>query len=196
MKEQKLNSRQLQALATKNKIYKTSIELMEKKGYENIKVEEICKKAGVSIGSFYNYFNSKNDILIEIFKRADDYFQNEVANNLVSTNSLDLIVEFFDYYAKYNELVGIDTMKQLYNANNKLFVQKGRFMQILLKEIIERGQLKGEIFKDMTADELDEYLFVAARGVAYHWCINDGQYHLTQFMHNYFARLIVIFRQN
>lgn len=31
MEEQKLTSRQLQAEATKNKIYKTSIELLEKK---------------------------------------------------------------------------------------------------------------------------------------------------------------------
>lgn len=91
---------------------------MEKKSYDNIKIEDICGSAGVSVGSFYNYFKSKNDILIEIYKRADNYFHDEVVDNLTSIHSLDRIVEYFDYYAKYNESVGIDTMKQLYNSNN------------------------------------------------------------------------------
>ena len=194
MEEQKLTNRQIQALKTKNKIYKIAIELYGEKGYENIKIEDICKKAGVSVGSFYNYFKSKNDILIEIFKRADDYFENEVVDNLKSINSLDKIVEFFDYYANYNEIVGIDTMKQLYNFNNKLFITKGRYMQNSLQDIISKGQSKDEISKNMTVDEISKYLFIAARGIAYDWCLHDGEYDIKEFMNNYFKQLVIIFR--
>jgi len=194
MNEQKLTSRQIQAKATKNKIYQVSIELLKKKGYEDLKVEDICKNAGVSVGSFYNYFKSKNDILMEIFKIADDYFENEVENQLNSTNSLNQIVEFFDYYANYNVLIGIDTMKQLYTFNNKMFVQKGRFMQTLLQEIISKGQNKNQISSIMTVEEIGNYLFIAARGIAYDWCIHDGNYDLKEFMHNYFSKLVSIFK--
>ena len=100
MKNEKLTTRQIQALTTKNKIYKIAIELMEKNGYENIKIEDICKKAKVSVGSFYNYFKSKSDILNEIFKRADNYFESEVIDNLKSINSLDKIIEFFTLLCK------------------------------------------------------------------------------------------------
>ena len=194
MNEQKLTSRQIQAKATKNKIYQVSIELLKKKGYEDLKVEDICKNAGVSVGSFYNYFKSKNDILMEIFKIADDYFENEVENRLNSTNALNQIVEFFDYYANYNVLIGIDTMKQLYTFNNKMFVQKGRFMQTLLQEIISKGQSKNQISSIMTVEEISNYLFIAARGIAYDWCIHDGNYDLKEFMHNYFSKLVSIFK--
>jgi len=194
MNEQKLTSRQIQAKATKNKIYQVSIELLKKKGYEDLKVEDICKNAGVSVGSFYNYFKSKNDILMEIFKIADDYFENEVESRLNSTNSLNQIVEFFDYYANYNVLIGIDTMKQLYTFNNKMFVQKGRFMQTLLQEIISKGQSKNQISSIMTIEEISNYLFIAARGIAYDWCIHDGNYDLKEFMHNYFSKLVSIFK--
>ena len=194
MNEQKLTSRQIQAKATKNKIYQVSIELLKKKGYEDLKVEDICKNAGVSVGSFYNYFKSKNDILMEIFKIADDYFENEVENQLNSTNSLNQIVEFFDYYANYNVLIGIDTMKQLYTFNNKMFVQNGRFMQTLLQEIISKGQNKNQISSIMTVEEISNYLFIAARGIAYDWCIHDGNYDLKEFMHNYFSKLVSIFK--
>lgn len=196
MEQEKLNNRQLQAINTKNKIYKIAIELMDKKGYENIKIEDICKKAGVSVGSFYNCFKSKNDILIEIYKRGDDYFLNEVANNLSSEHFIDKIVEYFGYYAKYNIEVGIDTMKQLYNSNNKLFITKGRYMQSLLQDIIQQGQEKNEVSKDMSSEDITEYLFIAARGIIYNWCLHDGNYGLWEAMNKYMNRLIIIFKNN
>ncbi|MBD7912840.1 MULTISPECIES: TetR/AcrR family transcriptional regulator [Clostridium] len=196
MKNQGLTSRQLQAQKTKNKLYKISIELLEKQGYEKLKIEDICKKAGVSVGSFYNYFNSKNDILIEVYKRADNYFENEVKNNLTSTNNLDKIIEFFDYYGKYNDIVGIDIMKQLYNSSNKIFPQKGRLMQVLLKEIILEGQSKNEISSNMTPEEICDYLFISARGLIYDWCLHDGTYNIVEAMHKYISLLITIFKAN
>jgi hypothetical protein len=194
MKKQKLTNRQVQALTTKNKIYNIAVEMMEKNGYENIKIEDICKKAEVSVGSFYNYFESKSDILNEIFKRADNYFEFEVIENLKSTNSLDKIVEFFTYYAKYNEIVGIDAMKQLYKFNNKLFITEGRYMQNSLEDIISKGQSMVEISKNMSVDEISKYLFIAARGIAYDWCLHDGNYDIKEFMNNYFKQLVIIFR--
>ncbi|MBW9151580.1 TetR/AcrR family transcriptional regulator [Clostridium estertheticum] len=193
MDEQKLNNRQLQALNTKNKIYKSAIDLMDKKGYKNIKIQDICKKAGVSVGSFYNCFKSKNEILIEIYKRADEYFIKEVANNICCDNATNEIIKYFDYYAKYNVQVGIDTMKLLYNSNNKLFITKGRDMQNLLNIIIERGQERNEISNEMTKESITEYLFIAARGVVYNWCLYDGKFDLLEAMNEYMKRFIIIF---
>ena len=155
MKKQKLTNRQVQALTTKNKIYNIAVELLEESRYENIKIEDICKKAEVSVGSFYNYFEF------------------EVIENLKSINSLDKIVEFFTYYANYNEAVGIDAMKQLYKFNNKLFIAEGRYMQNSLEDIISKGQSEGEISENMSVDEISKYLFIAARGIAYDWCLHD-----------------------
>ncbi|MBX4264651.1 TetR/AcrR family transcriptional regulator [Clostridium estertheticum] len=194
MDEEKLNNRQLQALNTKNKIYKSAIDLMDKKGYKNIKIQDICKKAGVSVGSFYNCFKSKNEILIEIYKRADEYFIKEVANNIYCDNATNEIIKYFDYYAKYNVQVGIDTMKLLYNSNNKLFITKGRDMQNLLNIIIERGQEKNELSNEMSKESITEYLFIAARGVVYNWCLYDGKFDLLEAMNEYMKRFIIIFK--
>ncbi|MBU3099024.1 MULTISPECIES: TetR/AcrR family transcriptional regulator [Clostridium] len=194
MDEEKLNNRQLQALNTKNKIYKSAIDLMDKKGYKNIKIQDICKKAGVSVGSFYNCFESKNEILIEIYKRADEYFIKEVANNIYCDNATNEIIKYFDYYAKYNVQVGIDTMKLLYNSNNKLFITKGRDMQNLLNIIIERGQEKNELSNEMSKESITEYLFIAARGVVYNWCLYDGKFDLLEAMNEYMKRFIIIFK--
>lgn len=189
MKGKKLTKRQLQAIDTKNKIYNVAIDLMERKGFDNITIEEIAKKAGVSIGSFYHYFNSKNDILVEIYKIGDEFFQN-VRDNFKGQTALEKIVEFFDFYATLNVSTGIDTAKQLYTANNKMFIKKGRYMQALLTEIITEGQKNGEIISTKPATDITEFLFIAARGLVYDWCLHEGSYDLEDSMTQYITRLL------
>jgi len=47
-------------------------------------------------------------------------------------------------------------------------------MQILLKEIVLEGQNKNEIISTMTPDEICDYLFIAARGIVYDWCLHNA----------------------
>ncbi|MDP4172113.1 MAG: TetR/AcrR family transcriptional regulator [Bacillota bacterium] len=193
MIEKKQTKRQLQAIQTKSKIYETAIELMKAKDFQDITIEEICGNAGVSVGAFYHYFSSKNDFLIEMYSRADHYFLEEVNQKLNSAQPIEKIIEFFDVYAKYNDMIGISTMKQLYHANNHLFITKGRGMQNVLEDIIADGQQKGEILQEMSPEAITEYLFIAARGVTYDWCLHDGQFSLIEQMQQYMSRLVKIF---
>lgn len=194
MEKGKLNSRQVQAINTRNNIYNIAFELMKRKGFNNITIEDISEKAGVSVGAFYHYFNSKNDILFEVYRKADEYFKENVANKIVSEDSLDQIVEFFLHYARYNKLTGIDFTKILYNTENKLFIQQGRFMQVLLRDIIGNGQGKNEITLDMTSDAITDYLFIAVRGVIFDWCLHDGDYDIEDNVQNFVKRLSIIFK--
>lgn len=186
----KLTNRQIQSLNTQRKIYNRAMELIEKKGFQNITVAEICKEAGVSIGSFYNCFPSKNAILDEVFKVADDFFLDVVADNIQDQDTIGKIIQYFHYYAEYNVNRGIDFIKQLYNVQNNLFITKGRHMQAVLKTILAEGQEKGEITADISVDEMVDYLFIAVRGVVYHWCLNDGSYDLVSHVDSYVSRLV------
>lgn len=192
--EEKLTNRQIQAINTKNKIYNAAVELLENTGYQNIRIEDICKQAGVSVGSFYTHFNSKNDILVEIFKRADDYFRSEVAKSLENKSALDKIKDFFDYYAKYNESLGIDMVIQLYNFQNKMFITEDRYMQRLLNEIISETQKKGYLSLDIPSVEITKQLFIVARGVVYDWCLHDGGYNIREAIRNFIKRMLSTFQ--
>lgn len=188
--KKKLTKRQIQAKNTRQKIYNISIDLMKKKGFNNITIAEICSAANVSIGSFYNYFESKYSILDEIFKIADDFFLDVVTHNIKGNTTQDQIVEYFCYYADFNVDRGIDFIKQLYTVKNNLFATKGRHMQAVLQNIIENGQKNGDITTEMTAEEIVDYLFISVRGAIYNWCLHDGEYDLTQFIDRYVRRLI------
>ncbi len=45
-----------------------ALKIFAAKGFYNTRVSEIAKKAGVADGTIYNYFKSKDDILISLFE--------------------------------------------------------------------------------------------------------------------------------
>jgi AcrR family transcriptional regulator len=52
--------------ASRQKILEASLELFGTKGYESTTISAIVKKAGISKGLIYHYFESKQDILKEL----------------------------------------------------------------------------------------------------------------------------------
>lgn len=178
----KQTNRAKQAEATKNKIYECGVKLIKKHGFDGVTVEEISKEAGVSVGTYYYYFESKFDLFSEIFKRADHYFKEEVAYNLKAESSKGKIIEFFDNYAEFNYSEGIEFVKKLYTSDNKMFITKGRGMQSVLKSIIESAQEGGELQRGYSSDEITNMLFIVARGVIFEWCLYDGELNLKDEM--------------
>ena len=193
--EKKPTSRKLQADKTRTEIYRVSIALMDKKGFGNTTIEEISRAAGVSVGTFYHYFKSKEDIFFDIYKKADEYFETTVAQKLRTSGLIgpEQVVLYFKYYARYNKKRGYDNITQLYNTKNKFFAVKGRYMQELLKEVIAGGQSRKEISSDMSPEDATEFLFIASRGVVYDWCIHEGLYDLEKKMEAYMKKLIEVF---
>ncbi len=193
MSDKPVSSRKQQALETKTRIYQTALSLMEKKNYQSITIEEISKSAGVSVGAFYHYFKSKNDIFFEIYQEADRYFEKYVATELKAAPGQPRILEYFAHYAGYCQRVGLDTVKSLYNPDNKLFIKYDRFMLQLLKQVVNDAQTRRLLTTTLDAQQITEYLLIAARGVVCDWCLHDGHYDLSDMMQQYITRLLPIF---
>ena len=51
-----------ETLTTKEQLLQTAMELMLKKGFTAVTVDEICEKTGVTKGGFFHYFESKEDL--------------------------------------------------------------------------------------------------------------------------------------
>jgi Transcriptional regulator len=174
----KMTNRAKQAEATRNKIYECGVNLICKHGFDQVTVEQISKEAGVSVGTYYYYFESKFDLFSEIFKRADDYFENYVAGSLDAADIPGQIIQYFDRYADFSLLNGLEMVKKLYTSDNKMFTAKGRAMQNILQSIIEKGQSAGQITRELSSEDITNILFVTARGVVFDWCLYDGSINL------------------
>lgn len=68
------------AVTSKEEILKTSRELIRRQGWSAVSIRSVAAGCGVSIGSIYNYFDSKTDLIgatvesvwCEIFHRPED----------------------------------------------------------------------------------------------------------------------------
>ena len=58
----------------KSRIMETALDLFSRNGLNKTSSNEIAKKAGVSIGTFYSYFENKKTLFLEILKEHLDNF--------------------------------------------------------------------------------------------------------------------------
>lgn len=191
MAEKRL-TRKEQAEQTKRHIFESALKLLEHREFEDIKVRDIVKAAGVSIGSFYNYYKSKLDVYYETYQLADEYFDEVVAPLLNQGTVRERILCFFDFYARYSsEITSLALTKILYNSNNKWFERESEIgMRPILTKLLQEGLEEEEFRCSSTADEIANFLLIAVRGLVYNWCTLDGGYDLREAVRRYVTTLL------
>ena len=58
-----LSKQQRKSKETKERIFQAAKRILQKSGYEELSIKNICEEAGVSNGSFYHHFKTKDDLL-------------------------------------------------------------------------------------------------------------------------------------
>ena len=66
--------RRVKTQQVKDRILATTRKILKKKGFEYVTVTNICKLSGVSVGSFYHHFDSKDNLLSFYFSFAILFF--------------------------------------------------------------------------------------------------------------------------
>ncbi|MBR6397826.1 MAG: TetR/AcrR family transcriptional regulator [Lachnospiraceae bacterium] len=160
---------------TQQIIFDAAMRLMSEKGFQGTTVRDICAEAGVPIGTFYNCYRSKIEILKRIYDAGDAYIQTDSHDH--DLGALDMLRAFAERYARLNEQTGIDVLRVLFYPSNEWFSIE-RPMQLYVRRFVEEGQRRGELRADLTADEIVLSLFDILRGVCYNWCVCDGDFDL------------------
>ncbi len=185
------NTRKQQADATKHRIFNSALKLLGERDYDKITVRDIVDAAGVSIGSFYNYYSSKLDVYLETYPIADSYFETAVASDIKDRSFEEKLHLFFRHYALYScEITGLAMSKLLYFSDNSRFDRgDDAGMHRLLIDILQEGIDSGALITDSEARELSQFFLIAVRGLIYNWCTHDGSYDLVAAVENYVSAL-------
>jgi TetR/AcrR family transcriptional regulator, fatty acid metabolism regulator protein len=173
------NSRDIQAEKSRRRIYRAAIGLFAEKGFDEASINDICEKAQCSVGAFYHYFPSKDSILEETFRLADQDFEGWKTLEGSEMTGRELILAYMSSYAELVESTGLEFSKRFYNCRNKIFVRKGRAMQNRLTEIIRDSVESEDVKLIVSPEEACEWLFVYARGIVFHWCLCEGNFDLS-----------------
>ncbi len=86
----------------KNAILKAARKLFLEKGFKTVTVESIARKAELSKGSIYLYYNSKEEIYTQILLSDIDKFHNHIADLLQNpSNASEALVRLADIYVDF-----------------------------------------------------------------------------------------------
>lgn len=181
------NKRQEQAASTKAALFESAITLFNEKGYNAVTIEDIAQRAGTAKGSFYTYFRTKSDIIIEEFRTIDDYYKRFARTLSRYPNALEKIYAFNRAQMKYvRDQVGLETLKILYSSNiiepstEKILINTNRYLHGLIKKLIEEGQREGLFRTDVSADRLALLYTRGHRAVFLDWAISNNAFDLVK----------------
>ena len=172
---------------TRGKIIDAAWKLFYRQGYDDTTVEEIIEESSTSRGSFYHYFQGKDDLLstlADVFDRKYEelsesmdpdmdrfdqlmYLNRELFTMLENSISLDLVARLYS--------------SQLVTRGDKSLLDHGRTYYKLLRQIVLQGQERGELRGDVTVNEMVRTYALCERALIYDWCLSGGDYSLTQY---------------
>lgn len=66
-----MRSRERQREDTRQRIYDAALEIFRRDGFENARVDDVAKAAGVSHGTFYFHFATKDEVLIQCLRASE-----------------------------------------------------------------------------------------------------------------------------
>jgi len=176
-----LAKRKLQSLESRKKIFDTALSMIKKGGFDNVSIQDICSEAKVSRGLFYNYFPSKDQILLEKILEVDTYYKNIAEKELRNYAGIDKLFKFVEIlfrYVKYR-IGGRDFFRNAYrsflatNKSGKMLTNKDRFFFTLLTEIIEEAREKGELPGDLNTQKVVNQLAIIIWGLCFTWCLYE-----------------------
>ncbi len=197
MAKTKINGK-TKAERTKEMIYSSALGLFRKKGFDRVTVEEITRHAGTAKGSFYTYYTTKSDIIVDAFWSIDAYYRSIESQVLAVSSGTDRLLKFTDLQMQYvRDTIGCEMLKILYSnqvlfeGSDKVITDRKRFWHTFIQRIIEEGQESGELRKDLPAYDLALYFNRSIRGMFLDWNIGSDSFDLVETAHAYCSDFIL-----
>ncbi|MDP3387324.1 MAG: TetR/AcrR family transcriptional regulator [Eubacteriales bacterium] len=63
-------------------IFTNARELFYSKGFKDTSVSDITKKTGIAVGSFYNFYKSKEDVFFDVFIAESDKLKKQIVSEV------------------------------------------------------------------------------------------------------------------
>ena len=127
------------------------------KGFENANINNIAKKADVSVGSLYKYFENKQDMFLTIIHYSIATME-DMLNALLESDEdillkVEHIIRTIQQYSKQNVLI-VKLYNVMTSENNPRFASQFAFeMESMTARIyrtaIERGKKAGDVREDI-----------------------------------------------
>lgn len=176
--------KQVKTLETKERIYKAADSILKKKGFAYLTITNICKVAGVSNGTFFYHFKTKDDLLsYYIFDKFAEYRVKNGFDSKVADLPFDIcIIRYYSQWSAYMEEIGIEFFSSFYHTKN-VCLDVRRFDKHVPTKMwnfpvtcLEEAKKDGLIVDGLSISHISEVLATIMKGVAFDWCLSEGAF--------------------
>ena len=185
----------------KARIIEAAWSLFYEKGYDQTTVDAIIERSGTSKGSFYYYFDAKDDLLETLSGILDDYYEQLCGELDDSINCMDqLLILNEKAHAMMEEKISLELLTKLYSTQlatsgrQHQLLDRNRLYYRLVTQLVERGQKRGEITTDKSSSEIVWYYAMCERALVSEWCMSQGSYSLRESSREYMPVMMEHFR--
>lgn len=184
-RQYRMTKRKEQARETREKIYQSALELINEKGFPNVSIKEITDRAGISSGSFYSYFDSKEDLIFYTFSESDAIYQQAYERNKEKDVADKMESFLYDAYCTF-EKRGVGIMKAIvmnyFSFPDYDFYSEDRALIRCINAVVEEGKKQGQIQADLASGDIVRVLITILAGVEMMWCLDNGSTNLGEMV--------------
>lgn len=172
---------------TRGAIVSAAWKLFYEQGYEHTTVEDILALAGTSKGTFYHYFEGKDALVGTLSVLFDEKYaalMPTLPEDMDALETLALLNR--ELFAMIDASIPLDLLARLLSTQltvrgEKHLLDRDRLYFRLLREIVSRGQARGEIRADVSVSEITKAYAMMERALMYDWCLCGGSYNLSRY---------------
>ncbi|MFF9278955.1 TetR/AcrR family transcriptional regulator [Streptomyces griseosporeus] len=155
----------------RERLYSAAVELFMEKGYENTSINEIADRADVARGTFFNYFQRKEDIITAWGERRRAALVTALdQNGALTPDSIAQLRQCMAILVRINQ-----EEPHLTAAMLTAWVKAGRpileepYVAQVFAEIVDRGMSRGELSPGMSPLGVGNVLRDVYLGALYRW---------------------------
>lgn len=162
-------------------ILDAALKTFVKRGYPETRVSEIAAVAKVAEGTLYNYFQSKEDLLLAVFDEKWGGIIDDIRKKISHLDDpnkklkvmFSTVVRLFGKDRQIAEIFLVDIKQSSIFLNNYPVNRIVEFID-LIEEILEEGKKKGIYRRDLDTHVAKMIIFGAAQGILLSWVLSES----------------------
>ena len=176
---QELSKQQLKSKETKAKIFRAAKHILQKQGYEQLSIKNICEEAGVSNGSFYHHFKTKDDLLSYYIEEQPSINPDLLDMPRNAAEAKAAIIQVYLNYVHYCQDLGVEFMSNYYTPKNQSLnplIRTERPYPIVTVHNYLKKAIDADIIKpDLDLEDITTEIRMIVIGNVFEWCLKSGE---------------------
>lgn len=174
-----LSKQQQKSKETKERIFRAAKRIIQKMGYEELSIKNICEEAGVSNGSFYHHFKTKDDLLSYYIEDQPGINPDLLDRPRNVGEAKIAIIHVYRNYVKYCKELGVEFMSGYYDTKNQALNPAIRterpYPIVTVQNYVEKAIQEGIIHLNVEIEEFTTDIRMIVIGNVFEWCLRKGE---------------------